>query len=220
MNQYIRYGIYKPEEIFPFLVDQSLVRDMKTLGIKHADPLFKKATEKNYDGHSVKMYSTRYHLFKKNLVCVGCGMRGSYFALEKDKKAVADRCHFNLYGVNGDKEILFTQDHIVPISKGGASNALSNLQTMCTVCNHKKADNHTVKLSDEQELMCLIREYNKADEKATKLGTNLAKVSEALWRSGTISLDRLLELLPVGYASFKLRALNKKQKILMLGEYE
>lgn len=206
MSQYIRYGVYSKEEVFPFVVDQSIVRDMKDLGIKRTDSLFVKATEKIYDGHIVKMYSTRYHLFKRSLVCADCGLTASFFALEKDKKVTGDKCHFNLYGINIEgREVLFTQDHIVPVAKGGATNALSNLQTMCCECNHKKADNHThPEVTEEQHLTCLIREYTRAEKKAEKLCGDLLKAVAKLQISGAIPYERIIQLLP--------KNINKKLK--------
>jgi hypothetical protein len=86
----------------------------------------------------VRTNSERYATFKKSLTCSCCGLKGQYFALEKAKNSKS--YHFNLYGVdeNGN-EVLFTKDHIVPKSKGG-ENDVSNYQTMCEVCNFKKAD--------------------------------------------------------------------------------
>ena len=50
------------------------------------------------------------------------------------------RPHLNLYAYTDKGEwVMMTQDHIFPKSKGG-SNELSNLQTMCSVCNQAKGD--------------------------------------------------------------------------------
>lgn len=94
---------------------------------------------KIFNEYEVKVTSLRLTLFKeKGLTCVSCGLKGQYFYLEKNKER--ERPHFNLYGVNKQgKEILFTKDHIFPKSKGGPD-SLENLQTMCSVCNSRKAD--------------------------------------------------------------------------------
>jgi len=76
-------------------------------------------------------------------VCVTCGLCGEFFALERHLTTSHYerlRYHFNLYGIDeSGEEILFTKDHIVPKSKGGADN-LKNLQTMCIICNAEKGD--------------------------------------------------------------------------------
>ena len=82
--------------------------------------------------------SLRYKTFKKSLVCVVCGVEGTYFAKERFKPT--ERYHLNLYAIDKKgKEVLMTKDHIVPISKGG-SHHLDNLQTMCFKCNMKKGN--------------------------------------------------------------------------------
>jgi hypothetical protein len=136
--QYIRHGIYGIHEVLPYLVDPKTVHDLRKF-LKSSDPLLKLSTEKCYDGKWVKMSSTRYHTFKKSLTCAKCGLKANFFALEQSPKQ--DRCHFNLYGINTNgREILFTQDHIIPKSKGGHPTNLNNLQTMCTHCNALKND--------------------------------------------------------------------------------
>lgn len=94
-----------------------------------------------FSGVEVRMNSQRYRLFKnKGCKCVKCGLVGNVFRLERDSKSNIDCYHFNLYHrSNSGKFTLMTKDHIVPRSKGG-SNTLDNYQTMCIVCNNKKAD--------------------------------------------------------------------------------
>ena len=89
--------------------------------------------------HSVKTRSNRYKLFQLNKKCVCCGIEGSMMSLERTHQG--ETPHFNLYGIRNDKLILMTQDHILPKSKGGRD-ILSNLQTMCQVCNSAKRDKH------------------------------------------------------------------------------
>src|SRR5574343_2044321 len=63
--KYYRIGIFTPEEVLPFSG--------------------KDAEKKEYLGEMVSMTSQRYQLFKeKGMVCVKCGLVGTYFALEKD----------------------------------------------------------------------------------------------------------------------------------------
>ena len=93
-----------------------------------------------FDSEEIKVNSQRYQVFAtKGCTCCKCGLQAQYFALEKHN--AQERYHLNLYGVNAEgKEILFTKDHIIPVSKGGKS-VLENYQTMCSVCNEAKADN-------------------------------------------------------------------------------
>lgn len=103
----------------------------------------------------VRTNSSRLECLKRNPTCVQCGVEGIFWMLQSQEQvgAPADRAHLNLYAYvqlpyrrpgapsalykNG--LILMTRDHIVPRSHGGDSSQ-QNLQTMCTVCNHMKAD--------------------------------------------------------------------------------
>ena len=56
-----------------------------------------------WDGDLIKMNSQRYQLFKqKGITCVECGIKGAYFAKERDVKCPT--YHFNLYALNGEGE--------------------------------------------------------------------------------------------------------------------
>jgi len=95
----------------------------------------------DYDGDIINVQSARYRLFAKSVVCVKCGIAGSFFAKERHAPSKG-RYHFNLYAVREDgKEILMTKDHIVPRAKGGKDTD-SNYQTMCSPCNQKKGSDH------------------------------------------------------------------------------
>ena len=96
---------------------------------------------RDYDGDPINMASLRYQCFaSKGTRCVKCGLEGSFFVKEKaNSKEQAKRYHFNLYGIKDGNEVLFTKDHIIPVSKKGR-NHLSNLQTMCSPCNNEKGD--------------------------------------------------------------------------------
>mgnify|MGYP002640631419 CR=1 FL=1 len=95
-------------------------------------------------GIEYNIKSPRFQLYKESTKCVHCGIEGEYYALEhtakcKDKKN--PDWHLNLYGtkmVDGRAfEVMITQDHIIPKSKGGIHH-VSNLQTMCSLCNKAK----------------------------------------------------------------------------------
>jgi len=91
------------------------------------------------NGSEVTAKSSRYVLFKtKGTTCVTCALEASYFRLERFPNDA--RYHLNLYGVDHTgAEVLFTKDHIRAKANGG-KNTQKNYQTMCSPCNHMKAD--------------------------------------------------------------------------------
>ena len=98
--------------------------------------------EVNNVKYRVKLRSLRLQCFKRSRICVRCGRIGTIMSLNKlcRDPDLPPHAHFNLFAENSNgKFILMTQDHIIPISKGG-KNHLSNLQTMCIICNMKKDD--------------------------------------------------------------------------------
>lgn len=122
-----RIAVFPIEDVLPFIV-----LDKRDEG-----------ATKVYAGHEVKMWSLRYHTFKKSISCVNCGVVGQHFALERNIAQDTQQYHFNLYAklANGT-EVLLTKDHIVPKSKGGKDH-IDNMQTMCKVCNEMKRDNES-----------------------------------------------------------------------------
>ena len=121
---------YSLEEVLPYIQKR---KGMKPL--KH-----------DFDGDLVKISSLRLRMFKeKGCKCVSCGLEATYF--QKTRGNPKENWHFNLFAdvereVYGEKvieKVLFTKDHIHPKSKGGLDR-LFNMQTMCVICNGKKAD--------------------------------------------------------------------------------
>ena len=97
--------------------------------------------------YKVKLSTTRLLCFKKSIKCVRCGIKGVVMSLDLDKLHRRHYvAHFNLYAHKNGKYVLMTKDHIVPVSKGGKGD-LSNLQTMCHTCNHRKGNR--IKKKDE-----------------------------------------------------------------------
>jgi len=140
VGQYIRVGEFTVDEVLQQVVDPSLLNTLKRAGVKKHTPEHVSATERSFDGHMVKMTSQRYQLFNvRGVTCVGCGIVGEFFGLERVKGQEGQRYHFNLYGMRDGQEVLITKDHVIPKSKGGA-NALYNYQVMCLECNMEKAD--------------------------------------------------------------------------------
>lgn len=93
----------------------------------------------NLDGDNVSIGTKRMQVFKhKGIKCVACGLEGAYFLKEKHGKD--KNFHLNLYAVHSTgKEVMFTKDHILPLSKGG-KDCMDNLQPMCSICNTKKGN--------------------------------------------------------------------------------
>lgn len=85
--------------------------------------------------YRVCMRSSRFKLFSRKRRCVCCNLLGTQMILDLHRGHAQP--HFNLYGVRNGKLVLFTRDHILPKSKGGANN-ITNYQTMCERCNKKK----------------------------------------------------------------------------------
>lgn len=93
-------------------------------------------------GRDINVNSMRLRTFAlTGAVCVCCGLPATHFALERCSLVnEAERPHLNLWGVDAEgEEVLFTQDHIQPRSKGGPD-TLENSQTMCSPCNFAKRD--------------------------------------------------------------------------------
>ena len=74
-----------------------------------------------------------------NFKCVSCNLPANFFAIEEIASKSFNGLTINMYGVNNNKEILFTKDHIIPKSLGGADSQ-ENYQTMCWNCNQQKGN--------------------------------------------------------------------------------
>jgi 5-methylcytosine-specific restriction endonuclease McrA len=143
---YVRLGIYRIEEVLPFVFSKQVKMELRLKGVSYTDKEWVRCSRRIYitkDGRHlpISMGSHRYLTFlEKGLSCVRCGIKGVYFALERGYKDNESKAHFNLYAVNENgAEVMMTKDHIIPKSKGGP-NRLENYQTMCIRCNGKKAD--------------------------------------------------------------------------------
>jgi 5-methylcytosine-specific restriction endonuclease McrA len=125
MKRLVHYSV---EEILPILgrVNFSAPKPERS---KH------QFTLPNGESYMVRVNTPRLHCLKNNQACVWCGRAGNIFVLER---SVEETPHLNLYHfTTKGGYLLMTQDHILPVSKGGG-NTLDNLQTMCAQCNQAK----------------------------------------------------------------------------------
>ncbi|MNE15918.1 hypothetical protein D3C76_212610 [compost metagenome] len=94
-------------------------------------------------GKQVKLFSrgTRLRTFySRGTKCSACGLKASYYAVERPVHEHDDfPYHLNLWGLDKKgNEVLFTHDHTLARSAGGADN-VSNTTTMCSPCNFAKS---------------------------------------------------------------------------------
>jgi len=103
--------------------------------------LVHRGSDKKFGVYRVRMFSKRYQVFKKSLICSYCGIIGRFFALERyGADSNPQRAHFNLYALNyNGHQVMMTKDHIIPRSLGG-SDRLENLTTACYKCNTQKGN--------------------------------------------------------------------------------
>jgi hypothetical protein len=105
-------------------------------------------------GYEVGVTSLRMKTFaqastsKKGIHCKACGLKAQYFAVESFTGSILPSTHVNLYGTVKEVEVLFTQDHVLPKSRGGKDN-LNNSQVMCQPCNSRKGARSDRKFKQE-----------------------------------------------------------------------
>ena len=114
-------------------------------GLNLINPPFTRKNEskiKEINGIKFKVTSTKLRTYLlKGTECYRCGKRADFFAIVngKHQEPFLEMFKFD----NRDKNrtpIPFTQDHIIPLSKGGGRRNMGNLQPLCYVCNQQKRD--------------------------------------------------------------------------------
>jgi hypothetical protein len=130
-------------ETFLTLTDKSFVKESvnpkdKSKGKRYAE----------HDGQVFKVNGLRLSTFKlKGNICVECGLEGEVFRLEKP--VAREPFHLNFYGYRDGNEVMLTQDHVKPKSRGGRDH-IDNSQTMCKKCNESKGSKWTMELEDDK----------------------------------------------------------------------
>ncbi len=113
----------------------------------------------HHENYQIDIHTWRLSVFReKGLTCCACGSKAWYFrseAHDTDQQLIRwyhhpldetpPVAHLNLYGYCRKRRapMLFTVDHLVPISHGveaGGTNEMSNLATMCMPCNQMKGN--------------------------------------------------------------------------------
>lgn len=115
-REYIRVGIVDIETVLPLIKNP----DIKSVVLL---------------GRKVNTTSLRLKTFAKSCTCSDCGLVATHFAVENNSN-----WHLNLWADRGPekREMLFTHDHTLARSLGGADDE-TNVTTMCAKCNHKKS---------------------------------------------------------------------------------
>ena len=119
----------------------------------------------NLDGYRVNVNSNRLKTFIHSQTCPCCHVQASFFAIEKIYKKYLSNpeskkgYHINLYGLNKDnEEVLFTHDHTLARSLGGADE-LTNTVTMCSPCNaHKGQLESKIKTTKSDKFKLILEE--------------------------------------------------------------
>jgi 5-methylcytosine-specific restriction endonuclease McrA len=128
LNESKKYSI---EEVFRMIGEENL----KTTCYNKSNKSEENQIE--IDGYTVYTRSLRYMTFyQKGCKCCVCGKEGTHFTLDDSGSDNPLRRHFNL---RADDGTLMTKDHIIPKSRGGRDH-ISNMQTMCCVCNKAKGN--------------------------------------------------------------------------------
>lgn len=109
-----------------------------------------KEREKFYDKGHRKERNFRNRLRQYKLKLNGSHTLGEWETLKAQYNWVCPSCR------RSEPEIILTEDHIIPVSKGGSNN-IENIQPLCGPCNSKKYTN-IIRYSPEEEINILPTE--------------------------------------------------------------
>ncbi len=115
-----------------------LVRDKKY----PIDLILNQWARSKLGGKRIRRSNKRLKIFRKyGTDCVYCGLKGSFFAVERHQKGHRNNeWHINLYAIMPTGGIrMMTMDHVKAKSRGG-SNSIDNLRPACSRCNSKKGN--------------------------------------------------------------------------------
>ena len=104
----------------------------------------------------IKVMSNRLMTFQHSIMCVECGAIGQIFKLQRHHDR--ERPHLNLFAIINGDDVLMTADHIIPKSRGGPDEVF-NLQTMCHICNERKATEINTKYLTSKLLDIMKQDY-------------------------------------------------------------
>lgn len=135
MNKYNRFATLPIDQVLPQILANLTEVNVK---INHES------------GYSYGVVSNRLRTFATKAVngamcCCACGLKATHFAVEGFRRSKDNSSHINLYGTAETGDVLFTHDHRLARSLGGADN-LSNTDIMCSPCNQLKAKSEMVEL--------------------------------------------------------------------------
>lgn len=148
INESRKYSI---EEVFQMIGEDNLKTECYNKSSKSVE------NQIEVDGYTVYTRSLRYMTFyQKGCKCCVCGKEGTHFTLDESHSDNPMRKHFNL---RADDGTLITKDHIIPKSRGGRDH-ISNMQTMCCVCNKAKG-NHMEGDEEPESTIIAIKVDNK-----------------------------------------------------------
>lgn len=157
-------------------------------------PLLLKGEGQYIGVKTVNLKSSRVQTYSKSQVCVNCGKKISYFAVEKHRSTTST-WHLNAYHLKDDgEEMMMTSDHILAKSMGG-DNGLENRQVMCIACNILKGSYSSVEEGIFESKLAKTRsEISKYNLILDRLYLKLCRVSseEKLQEQAKKNILRLL----------------------------
>jgi 5-methylcytosine-specific restriction endonuclease McrA len=145
----ITVASFDAKDIFPYVKSPKLSTNAKGRHfIKDKDKIYY-----TYEGNKINVGSKKLILFKRNPICICCGIEGTIINLCKYKND--DALFFELFAKREFDGVFvkMTIDHVIPLSLGGLD-IIENMQTMCYYCNNARGNRVLT-----QEVISSIREH-------------------------------------------------------------